>query len=721
MPPFFKSTLLRILLATSLFNVAIAANEANLRPFGSGEKWAAVGDSITHGGGWLEYILTYSLCGNPGTPFFIFNLGSGGDAIHLALNRLDWDVINRKPDIVTLMFGINDVWHEHVGATLRGDYIKSMRKAVSRLQKAGVEVWLITPPPYDNQSQSDTPLDPQRSGLEKYVSELKTLAESQKLPLINFYDEMRQIAAEQQKFDPQFTLFGKDRVHLKPSGNFVMADIFLRSQDAISPDNDIELRVKGETLMLQSKEDIHFEFLGKKENTWSFRLQENCLPFPQTIIPPKARLLDTAIAASNRHPLRITGLEKANYLIKIDGVEIGSFTQRNLEKGIHLSSISAAPQTQQAEALAALIHQWNEIYRKKLRYCVMMEYGELRTHLPDNAVNEARLLVEGRLAKIKDLSQQKKQRKRFEEYLRYKAMQSKLQQEADALYAKILQQAKPRQHHFEIIKTNAIPGMKFPISTNLRTFSFPSPFLGEEGYLTVLETPNSGKKNKQRFSGVLYVMPCTSKKAEGSRVLTLIEQSGINKKHKLLVVQPRFDVTPWGANHASDPEIQHERHMIEMVIPFIEKTYFDGKRVPRYLIGFSKSGWSALSLLLKNPSVFEKAAAWDTPALLEDKDFGIWGTADNMGTLESFHAFHPVYLAAKNAVAFQSKPRIIWGGSDLFGSEPGRHYQPTHTEGFHKLMKQYGIRHYYFPNLNFRHGWNQGWFVPMVESMLSND
>jgi hypothetical protein len=336
--------------------------------------------------------------------------------------------------------------------------------------------------------------------------------------------------------------------------------------------------------------------------------------------------------------LRIAGLEKGNYLFKIDGAEVGSFTSRNFEAGVDLSDVSRAPQRRRAEEIAR----------------------------GDGGKFEA------------------------------------------------------GWRRYELVKDNKSPTADVPNSPNLTEARFASAFLGEEAVLTILAPPVAEGKTAAKPGAILFILPGSCGKTEGMRALSVLESTGLHARHNLLCVMPRFDKTPWCANHADDPKIRHERHILEEVIPFVEKTYFNGEKAPRFLIGFSKAGWGVLSLIFRNPAVFEKAAAWDAPVLLRDEDFGSWGSRENMGTAEVFHAFHPKLLCEKNAAHFRDRTRIVWGGADIFGMHGSAKYRnPDHTGGFHALMEKHGVRHVYFPELNMRHSWNPDWFAPMIEAMMA--
>jgi lysophospholipase L1-like esterase len=45
--------------------------------------------------------------------YLVLNRGIGGNRIVDIYQRIKWDIINLEPDVVSVMVGINDVWHEH--------------------------------------------------------------------------------------------------------------------------------------------------------------------------------------------------------------------------------------------------------------------------------------------------------------------------------------------------------------------------------------------------------------------------------------------------------------------------------------------------------------------------------------------------------------------------------------------------------------------------------
>ena len=80
------------------------------------------GDSITDAGrsyedphllgeGYVKYAAKFLQEAYPQVKFEFVNLGIGGNQTLSLVNRLDKDFIDVQPDIVSILIGINDVWH----------------------------------------------------------------------------------------------------------------------------------------------------------------------------------------------------------------------------------------------------------------------------------------------------------------------------------------------------------------------------------------------------------------------------------------------------------------------------------------------------------------------------------------------------------------------------------------------------------------------------------
>src|SRR5690349_876753 len=86
-----------------------APKELILKP---GDQIVAMGDSITQAGGYLKQADQILAEQYPDLKLpKIKNVGISGQKAEDMVKRFDKDVVQRKPAVVTISVGINDVWH----------------------------------------------------------------------------------------------------------------------------------------------------------------------------------------------------------------------------------------------------------------------------------------------------------------------------------------------------------------------------------------------------------------------------------------------------------------------------------------------------------------------------------------------------------------------------------------------------------------------------------
>ena len=69
------------------------------------------GDDSYKGNGYVANVMGKLYCDYPGE-YEIFNRGINGDRIPNVYARIKADIINLKPDYMSILIGVNDVWHE---------------------------------------------------------------------------------------------------------------------------------------------------------------------------------------------------------------------------------------------------------------------------------------------------------------------------------------------------------------------------------------------------------------------------------------------------------------------------------------------------------------------------------------------------------------------------------------------------------------------------------
>lgn len=233
-----------------------------------------------------------------------------------------------------------------------------------------------------------------------------------------------------------------------------------------------------------------------------------------------------------------------------------------------------------------------------------------------------------------------------------------------------------------------------------------SPYQAGETEIRVL-VPDQLQAGKQYR--VIYVLPVEpGKKSRYGDGLMEVKKHDLHNKHQVIFVAPTFSDWPWFADHPTKPEIRQESYFLNVVVPFVEQTYRVSKKPKhRLLLGFSKSGWGAWTLLLRHPETFGRAAAWDAPLMMTE--IGKYGNGPIFGTQENFEKYRPADLLRLQAKKLKDKKRLILTG---YGNFQGHH------EEAHALMRELKIPLEYRDGPKRKHDWHSGWVSEAVELLI---
>lgn len=159
----------------------------------------------------------------------IVNAGVNGDITPLALERIETDVLEHRPQIVTVMFGVNDAGFyrpatDSFADTPRvalPDFTQCLRTIVQRIGQSGARVILLTPLPM-NRHYWGTELPAYvQNGLNylvcQYAQACRDVAAGASAPLVDTYAY----------FDshPETVDLVPDGIHPNPEGHRVIADL----------------------------------------------------------------------------------------------------------------------------------------------------------------------------------------------------------------------------------------------------------------------------------------------------------------------------------------------------------------------------------------------------------------------------------------------------------------------------------------------------------------
>ena len=209
---------------------------------------------------------------------------------------------------------------------------------------------------------------------------------------------------------------------------------------------------------------------------------------------------------------------------------------------------------------------------------------------------------------------------------------------------------------------------------------------------------------------VVYVLPVEAGREQryGDPV-TAIQDLEPELRQQAIFVTMTFAQLPWYADHPSDASVRQESYLLHTIIPFVEATYpVQADVKSRLLVGYSKSGWGAWSLLLRHPEKFGAAAAWDAPLLMTAP--GKYGSGPIFGDQPTFDRYCVTRLIPERAKDLQTTARLILLGYGNFRSE--------HV-GLHEQLLQQQIPHVYRDGPERAHTWHSGWFPEAVGEVLA--
>jgi len=186
--------------------------------------------------------------------------------------------------------------------------------------------------------------------------------------------------------------------------------------------------------------------------------------------------------------------------------------------------------------------------------------------------------------------------------------------------------------------------------------------------------------------------------------MTTAKRLRLHEKHNWVIVAPTFSAWPWYADHPTDAALRQETYMMRVAVPLTTHVH-PHRPEQRGLLGFSKSGWGAWSLLLRQPDQFAAASAWDAPMMMEQPKFGM---DKIVGDRKTFEAYRIPNLLRTHAEAVRSRERLALLGYGNFRADHVR---------CHALLDELKIPHAYADGPKQRHHWDGGWLPAAAEAL----
>jgi hypothetical protein len=207
---------------------------------------------------------------------------------------------------------------------------------------------------------------------------------------------------------------------------------------------------------------------------------------------------------------------------------------------------------------------------------------------------------------------------------------------------------------------------------------------------------------------IIFVLPVQSldQTSFGNGIDEVKELLDSNEiEDNVLFIQPRFLVTPWYANHPSNVNIQQEDSTVELINIILAKySMFPNKKV--YLLGYSKSGYGAVNIQLRYPSIVDGIFIWDAPVALDTFITSDMASVfDNVTYLQE--NYNMVDLLSTNSTSLEGK-EIVVGGYKLW---------ETLSKGFtDELTSNYpSVNFTLNETMDYNHTWNKEWVKELLQ------
>jgi len=185
------------------------------------------GDSITQAGvqpgGYIMKIGDLAAQENLQGNYEFIGAGIGGNKVYDLYLRLEEDVLNKKPDVVFIYVGVNDVWHKqsHGTGTDADKFEKFYTALITNIQGNGADVILVTPGVIGERTDFSNQLD---GDLNHYSNIIRGMARQHKLKLVDLRTSFLEYNRRNNPANKESGILTTDRVHLNDKGNQLVAD-----------------------------------------------------------------------------------------------------------------------------------------------------------------------------------------------------------------------------------------------------------------------------------------------------------------------------------------------------------------------------------------------------------------------------------------------------------------------------------------------------------------
>ncbi|HJT79393.1 MAG TPA: SGNH/GDSL hydrolase family protein, partial [Gemmataceae bacterium] len=364
----------RVLTALALLvAVALPARAEDHFFLRDGQRVVFLGDSITFAGDYIAYLDAYLFTRFPGQKFDLINLGLPSETVSGLSEpdhpyprpdvheRLERALTKTKPDVVVICYGMNDGIYYPFSEERFHKYQQGIQSVVERVRRAGAEVVLMTPPPFDPLPLKGKtlprsaakfswvhPYEGYDEVLGRYAEWLLTLRD-RGLMVVDLHGPINRYVAEVRRTDPQYRVAG-DGIHPDATGHYLIAEQLLRAWNAPADLDSAAIGAGAGKATAGRVTDVAADARGVRF-TWRSRV-----PMPAD---PR---WDRALVAGehpherwNRQRLVVTGAPRERYELAEGDTRLGTVSGKELAEGVDLLRYRELPTNRHSAELWPLV------------------------------------------------------------------------------------------------------------------------------------------------------------------------------------------------------------------------------------------------------------------------------------------------------------------------------------------------------------------------------
>jgi lysophospholipase L1-like esterase len=366
-----RRTALLLLLPALFLGAAAAQTSFYLK---EGDRVVFYGDSITDQRLYTTFVETYVVTRFPQMKVTFVHSGWGGDRVTGGGGgpvdlRLQRDVVAYKPNVMTIMLGMNDGSYRAFDKPIFDTYATGYQHIVESVTKAlpGIRITVIEPSPFDDVTRAPNFEGGYNKVMVRYGEYVKELGEKEKLTVADLNGPVVAALEKANKLDAETAKkLVPDRVHPAPAGHLLMAEALLKAWHAPATVTAVEIDAAGAKVLSATNTRVS-DLAGGERLSW--KQADEALPIavdmkdaPMTLAMRSSDFME----AMDNEPLKVTGLSGARYTLKIDDEVVGSFTKADLAAGVNLAAL-ATPMAKQAAAVHELTLKRSTVHNARWR------------------------------------------------------------------------------------------------------------------------------------------------------------------------------------------------------------------------------------------------------------------------------------------------------------------------------------------------------------------